>query len=361
MTPAFIRQSVLAVAALTLLAGCSEEKASAPPERRPVLTAEVIGRPEVTLSFAGTVEPQISTQKAFRVAGQVVSKNVIVGDQVKKGDVLAVLDTSVLKEGIRSAEAGVTSAEAQLNNARSVNERATALAKEGFASPAQTESASQNLAAATAQLESAQAQLEKAREQINYAELVADYDGIVTASNIEVGEIIGAGSPAVTIARPDLRDAVIDVPDDVVGRIALGDLFRVATALQPDKTIDGKVREIAPDADKLTHTVRVKISLGNAPENFRIGTTIHATSEKSTAILAFVPASAVMDKDGKLSVWKIDAKESKAVLTAIDAAPARDGMYVVKSGLSTGDRVAVAGIHELKDGEPVTLAEEAAQ
>ena len=361
MRAAVNRHSALVVATLLLLAGCSEEKASAPPAQRPVLTAEVIGHPAVTLTFPGTIEPQVSTQKAFRVAGQVVAKNVIVGDQVKKGDVLAVLDTSQLQEGIRSAEAGVTSAEAQLNNARSVNERATALAKEGFASPAQTESASQNLAAANAQLESAQAQLEKAREQIRYAELVADYDGIVTATNIEVGETVAAGTPAVTIARPDLRDAVIDVPDDVVGNLAIGDRFRVATLLQPDAAVEGKVREIAPDADKLTHTVRVKISLGNAPENFRIGTTINAVADKASAILTFVPATAVMEKDGKLSVWKIDPKVSKAVLTTIDAAPSRDGTYVVKSGLSAGDRVAVAGIHELKDGEAVTLAEEAAQ
>lgn len=357
----FKRHSAFAIAALLLLAGCSEEKASAPPQQRPVLTAQVIGHPEVMLTFPGTIEPQISTQKAFRVAGQVVSKNVTVGDEVKKGDVLAVLDTSQLLEGVRSAEAVVTSAEAQLNNARSVNERVDALSKEGFASPAQTESASQSLAAANAQLESAQAQLEKAREQINYAELVADYDGIVTASTIEVGETVAAGAPAVTIARPDLRDAVIDVPDDVVRRLKIGDVFRVTTLLQPDKTIDGKVREIAPDADKLTHTVRVKISLGNAPEIYRIGTTVSATSEKATALMASVPANALMEKDGKLQVWKIDTKASKAELTAIDAAPAKDGMYVVKSGLSIGDRVAVAGIHEIKDGQSVTLAEEAAQ
>lgn len=360
----FLRLSVTAFATLAaacLLAACDEKKAEAPPEDRPILTAVVQSRPEVLLDFPGTVEPQVSTQKAFRVPGQIVARNVTVGDTVRKGDVLAVLDTAQLKEGVRSAEASVTGAQSQLANAQSVDDRANALAKEGFASPAQLDSASQSLAAANANLESAQAQLDKAREQLGYAQLIADYDGIVTASSIEVGENVAAGAPAITIARPDLRDAVIDVPDDVVGHIAAGDLFEISTLLQPDKTIEGKVREIAPSADKLTHTVRVKISIGNAAEVFRIGTTIEASARKSGGETILVPSDAVMSDDGKLTVWKFDRAGSKVVRTSIEAAEGPGNSYVVKSGLKGGDLVAVAGIHALKDGQQVKLVEEAAR
>jgi len=349
------------LAAALLLSACDEKKAEAPAADRPILTAAVQSRPEFLLDFPGTVEPQVSTQKAFRVSGQVVARNVNVGDTVRKGDVLAVLDTAQLKEGVRSAEASVTGAQSQLANAQSVSDRANALAKEGFASPAQIESASQNLAAAGANLDSARAQLEKAHEQLGYAQLIADYDGIVTASSIEVGETVAAGSPAVTIARPDLRDAVIDVPDDVVRRIATGDVFEVATLLQPEKKIEGKVREIAPSADKLTHTVRVKISIGNAPEVFRIGTTIEAAARKTGGETVLVPADAVMSDNGKLSVWKFDRAGSKVVRTAIEAGEGPGTSYVVKSGLKGGDLVAVAGIHALKDGQQVKLVEEAAR
>lgn len=349
---------VLLACALTLSA-CSEEKSEAPARQRPLLTALVYSRPEIALDFPGTIEPQISTQKAFRVPGQVVARNVNVGDQVKKGEVLAVLDTAQLKQGVRSAEASVTSAQSQLNNAQSVADRANALAKEGFASPAQLESASQSLVAANANLESAQAQLEKAREQLGYAELTADYDGIVTAESVEVGSSVAAGAPAITIARPDLRDAVIDVPDDIIGHISNGDVFDVSTLLQPDVTVEGKVREIAPSADKLTHTVRVKISLGDPPENFRIGTTVLARAKKHGANVVVVPSEAVMNEDGKLSVWKVDRNGPKVVRTEIEASPRANGGYAVKSGLSAGDLVAVAGLHVLKEGQQVKLAEEA--
>ena len=353
--------AVAAIAAALLLSSCEEKKAEAPQEDRPILTAVVQSRPEVVLDFPGTVEPQVSTQKAFRVPGQIVARNVTVGDTVRKGDVLAVLDTAQLKEGVRSSEASVTAAQSQLANAQSVDDRANALAKEGFASPAQLDSASQSLTAANANLESAQAQLAKAREQLGYAQLIADYDGIVTASSIEVGETVAAGAPAITIARPDLRDAVIDVPDDVVGHIAAGDVFEIAALLQPDRKIEGKVREIAPSADKLTHTVRVKISIGNAPEVFRIGTTIEVSARKTGGETILVPSDAVMSDDGKLTVWKFDRAGSKVVRTAIEAAEGPGTSYVVKSGLKGGDLVAVAGIHALKDGQQVKLVEEAAR
>ncbi len=358
------RLSVTAVAALAatlLLAACDEKKAETPVEDRPILTAAVQSRPEVVLDFPGTIEPQVSTQKAFRVPGQVVARNVAVGDTVRKGDVLAVLDTAQLREGVRSAEASVTAAQSQLANAESVDDRANALAKEGFASPAQLDSASQSLTAANANLESAQAQLAKAREQLGYAQLIADYDGIVTASSIEVGETVAAGAPAITIARPDLRDAVIDVPDDVVGNIAAGDVFEIAALLQPDRKIEGKVREIAPSADKLTHTVRVKISIGNAPDVFRIGTTIEVSARKTGGETILVPSEAIMSDDGKLTVWKFDRAGSKVVRTPIEAAEGPGTSYVVKSGLKSGDLVAVAGIHALKDGQQVKLVEEAAR
>ncbi|MCD2177977.1 efflux RND transporter periplasmic adaptor subunit [Rhizobium sp. C1] len=354
------RGLVLIAAALALTA-CDEKKSQAPAPERPILAAKVEIRPEVVLDFPGTIEPQISTQKAFRVAGQVVARNVGVGDTVKKGEVLAVLDTAQLKEGVRSAEASVTSAQAQLTNADSVDDRANALAKEGFASPAQLESAAQNLVAANANLESARAQLEKAREQLGYAQLIADYDGIVTASNIEVGQTTAAGAPALTIARPDLRDAVIDVPDDIVRRISVGDVFDVSTLFQPDKKIEGKVREIAPSADKLTRTVRVKISIGNAPEAFRIGTTIDAKARKTGGETILVPADAVISDNGKLVVWKFDPASSKVVRTGIEATEGPGATYVVKSGLAAGDVVAVAGVHALKDGQQVKLVEEASR
>jgi membrane fusion protein, multidrug efflux system len=347
-----------ALVTLAALSSCDEKKdeATAKPDR-PVLMTTIESQPVYPLDFVGSIEPQIATQKAFRVAGQVLARNVKVGSTVKKGDVLAVLDTSQLELGVRSAEASLASAQSQLTNAQSVDERAKALAKDGFASDAQLQSSSQNLTAANARVESAKAQLDKAREQVGYAELIADYDGIVTATSIEVGEQIGAGVPVVTIARPDLRDAVIDVPEDALGLIQMSDTFVVTTTLQPNKPVEGQVREIAPGADSLTHTIRVKIAIGNAPPNFRIGTMINATAKKVGKEVMLVPASAVLDAGGKRYLWEYETSSGTIKKVPIEATSNSSGGYMVTGGIAAGSEVAVAGIHSLIDGQKVTRAE----
>ena len=349
---------LVGLAFAAVLSGC-DEKTSEPQSdaQRPVLMTSVAEHAAYSLVFPGTVEPQVATQKAFRVPGQVIAKNVIVGDTVHKGDVLAVLDTTQLQQGVRSAEAGVASAQSQLSNAQSMADRAKALGKDGFASPAQLDSAQQSLAAANANVESAQAQLSKAREQLGYGQLIADYDGIVTAVNIEVGETVGAGTPAITIARPDLRDAVIDIPEDALALVHPGDAFQVATLLQPDVKIDGKVREIAPGAEQRTHTLRVKISIGNAPVNFRIGTTVSAEADKKGAGVISMPQSAAVEDQGKFFAWKFDPAGSTIGKVSITGHALDAGVFVIDSGLKAGDLVAVAGVHSLKDGEKVVRAE----
>jgi membrane fusion protein, multidrug efflux system len=350
--------ALMALVMLPALSSCEEKKdmASAKPDR-PVLMTKIERQPVYPLDFVGSIEPQIATQKAFRVAGQVLARNVKVGSTVKKGDVLAVLDTSQLELGVRSAEASLASAQSQLTNALSVDERAKALAKDGFASDAQLQSSSQNLAAANTRVESAKAQLDKAREQVGYAELTADYDGIVTATSIEVGEQIGAGIPAIAIARPDLRDAVIDVPEDALGLINIGDTFVVTTTLQPDLPVEGKVREIAPGADNLTHTIRIKIAIDDAPANFRIGTMIEATARKIGKQVMLAPASAVLDEGGKLYLWKYETPSGTIKKVPIEATSNSHGDYMVTGGIDAGSEVAVAGIHSLVDGQKVTRAE----
>ncbi|MCO6186011.1 efflux RND transporter periplasmic adaptor subunit [Rhizobium sp. L1K21] len=325
---------------------------------RPVLTATVKAFTPLPIAFPGTVEAQISTQKAFRVPGQVLARNVNTGDIVRKGDILAVLDTKQLELGVRSAEAAVASAKSQVTNAEAVAERARLLSEEGFASPAQLDTATENLKAANAQLESANAQLEKAREQMGYATLVADYDGIVTAVNIEIGETANAGAPAITIARLDLRDAVVDVPEDVQALIKPGDTFSVATVLQPDKAVTGTVREIAPDADKLTHTVRVKISLGDPPENFRIGTTVTVSATETLSEPSMiVPSNAILLENAKAFVWKLDEETGTVSKVPVDGEDRGKGYYQIFNGVHAGDAVAIAGIHSLTDGQKVSRLE----
>jgi multidrug efflux pump subunit AcrA (membrane-fusion protein) len=95
----------------------------------------------------------------------------------------------------------------------------------------------------------AQTNLTKAREQLGYALLKADFDGVVTAIGAEIGQVVTPGQAVVTIARPDIREAVIDIADDLAATLRIGLPFVVTLQLDTSIHIEGKVREIAPQAD----------------------------------------------------------------------------------------------------------------
>jgi len=201
--------------------------------------------------------------------------------------------------------------------------------------------------------------LDKALEQRGYAELSAEFDGVVTAVDTEVGHVVAPGQPVFTVARPDVREAVIDVPDDSAASLQEGTPFQVALLISPSKRINGRVREIAPRVDALTHTRRVKIALGDPPADFRLGTTITAYALPQAAGQIKIPAAALFDRDGKLYVWIADPGARTVSLREVTVF-SRDGQTaIVTAGLAPGDRVVTAGVHSLVPGQSVRIPEEA--
>ena len=139
------------------------------------------------------------------------------------------------------------------------------------------ENAEQERAAAHASVIRAQDDLIKANEQLGYTQLKSGFAGVVTAVGAEVGQVVSPGQSVVTVARPDIREAVVDIGPDFPVPLRTGLRFTVSLQLDPTIHVDGQVREIAPQADFATRTRRVRITLNNPPENFRLGTTVMAT------------------------------------------------------------------------------------
>ncbi len=197
----------IAVIAALALAGCKkEEEAAAPP--RPVLSQVVTPTALPGTRFAGTVQAKVQAALGSRVAGRLVSRSVNVGDLVKKGDVLAVLDATAYELAVRSARAELSSAEATLASTIATEERQKTLLQSNAAAKAAVESAEQSREAADAGLVRARTALVKAEEQLSYTSIQAEFDGVVVATGAEVGQTVSPGEAIVTIARPDERDAV---------------------------------------------------------------------------------------------------------------------------------------------------------
>ena len=245
---------LLAVPVVLILAACDRAPEPEAPKPRPVLTQIVqLTSAETIGPFVGTIQPRYQTVRSFQLPGRVLSRSAAVGDRVTTGDELARLDSTTQELQLASAEADVANAQAQYRNLAASEERIRALAETGTAPPAQLDAATTAQQTASAQLAQAEANLKRAQDQVSYARIVAEFDGVVVSTGAEVGQVVSAGQPMLTLARPEERDAVFDVPEALAASLAVGDSITVTTADDAAHSADGTVREIAPVTDAVAN------------------------------------------------------------------------------------------------------------
>ncbi|MGR9055297.1 efflux RND transporter periplasmic adaptor subunit [Rhizobium leguminosarum] len=362
MTLNRIYTSLPLLLSVSLLAGCDQSSvAGEETAPRPVKVVMAAAEQDKIVSLPGVVRARIETDLAFRTLGRMVSRKVDVGDLVHKGDVLAEIDPLTLQLAVTSAEAEFHNAQAQFENAATTETRKRRLVQSNAASIADHDLADQQLKSATANVAKATASLAKAREQLGYAELRAEFDGVVTATSAEMGQTVSAGQPVLKLARLEQRDVVVDMPETQFSRIRLDDRFNVALQLDGRIQATGVVREIAPQADPNTRTYRLKIGIDQAPDIFRLGAVVTATprvGERKQAIT--LPLSAIRHEGGTSQVWVVDRSTATVAPRAVELeGPASAPRSVlVQAGLREGEEIVIAGVDELTDGQKVQLGQE---
>lgn len=342
------------VVACVLVAGCGK-KAEQPEPIRPVLSMVVAPLEATSLAVVGTVEPQFRTDYGFRMLGRLIARPVNVGDTVEKGQLLAAVDPFAAELAVRSALAELSTAQGQFANASNTANRQRTLIESGATTKATLDSAEQSSAAAQAAVTRAQSNLTKAREQLSYTKLEAEYAGVVTAVGVQVGQIVNPGQTVVTVARPDIREAVIDVADELAGMLKIGTPLTVRLQLDQRIQAAGKVREVAPQADAVTRTRRVRITLEAPPDTFRLGSTITTLIPDKPRRGYPLPSTAILTENGQSSVWVIDPATKSVSKRKVQVVRDDDNSVEVTDGIKAGERVARAGVHQLKEGQRVRL------
>ncbi len=345
-------------AALALgLAACRDDAAEAPPPVRPVLSVVAVVRTTDTLGpFAGTIEPRYKADLGFRIFGRMVARFVDVGSIVQKGQELAALDPAVQALAVRSAEATVANAEAQFVNAEAEEARQRDLALRNITPQAQFELMQRNRETTEANLTRARASLRKAQDLLSFTRLAADFDGIVTARYAEPGQVVNAGQKVVTLARPEVREAVIAVPDDLADALTHPNDFTMTVDLDHIVLMKAAaVRGVDPTADPTTRTRTVFLTLDDPPAAFRLGITIAVTLTQPVSPRIDLPATALLDKDGKSFVWVVDPAKSTVALREVTVAARSEDTVTITAGLSAGERIVVAGVHSLAAGQVVKV------
>ena len=308
--------------------------------------------PQTGQRFAARIEARHDTTLAFEAGGRISARAADVGDKVIAGTVLARLDNSDLRLRERDLAARLTASEADRDDAATALRRVTDLRPKGFVSQAELDRASYRAQASAAQVQALAAQLALARRELGYAALVAPAAGVITGRFVEAGQVVTAGQPAFTMAQAGEVEAVFDLPESQ--RAPLPDTVQVTLWTQPDRVLTARVREVAPQAADASRTYRVRATLPALDDPPTLGSSASISFDTRASLLA-IPASAVLRRDdGSAAVWVVDA-EHAARLKPITLGPLQGDGASIAAGLAPGEWVITAGVHDLRDGQPVTL------
>lgn len=337
------------------LAACNNEQ---PKEAqiRPVRTVTVKHAPAgETVSLTGQIAAQNQVNLAFRVGGRLLDRLVSIGDQVAPDQVVAHLESQDAQNTLRSAEADLSAAVATLAMAQNAEGRQRELLGKGFTTQAQYDQAQQQLKTAQAQVESAQARLRTAQDNLRYTELKSDVAGIVTAKAAEPGEVVQAGQTILQVARQGGRDAVFNVPSQLIRTAPKNPLITVVLADDPKVATTGHVREVAPQADPTTGTYVVKIGLDDPPPTMRLGATVVGSMTMGSDQVVQLPGTALTEHDGKPAVWVVDKATGTVSLRQVTVQRYEASAVVLAAGLADDEVVVTAGVQALRPGQKVRL------
>jgi multidrug efflux pump subunit AcrA (membrane-fusion protein) len=405
---------LLLIAAGVFLSSCGGSRANSRKEETPaeaaantpvdVTTAAAIRRDlprffEATGSLAGDQQTDVAPQ----TAGKVVAVGVDIGSFVRRGQMLVKLDDAELKLRVEQAATQVAQAKANVRQAEEkiglrsgqafdpnrVAEVAAAkvaydLAERNFrraekliesgdvsrsfyddqrARRDQTKEqydvavaqARQNYAGvdvARTNVANAESQLALARKNLSYSLIPAPIDGFVAERTADVGEYVSPQQKVATIVRTNPLRIKIDIPEQAIPEVRVGQSVSVTTSAWPDKNFAGRLARIAPSVSAQSRTLSVEAEIDNSSGALKPGqfATVRILQERAEPAV-LVPVRALVTEAGVSRVFVI--KNGRAEQRVIQTGQTEGDLIEVKNGVAADEQVATSGLERLSDGAPV--------
>ena len=308
------------------------------------------------IEFPAQISPSQKTVLAFKYAGKIKSINFESGDFVKKGQVIAVIDDTDYKVNLDAFSKKYEAAKAVAQNAEQQFARAETLYRGDALAKKDYDNALMQRNVAISTFKEASAGLQNARNTLNDTKIVAPYDGYIDKKVVDVGTVVPEGGPVVSFISNEITDISVNasVRDIEYIKNAENIVFKDSGS---DKIYGLKIKSIAQNPDSINLTYPVVFTFSELSENDKFlsgqtGTVTIAVKNKGKEEI-LIPINAIFEDKGS-NVYLF--KDGKAVKTPIELGELRetDKISVVK-GLKTGDKVIVAGVSKLADGDKVKL------
>ncbi|HEY4204890.1 MAG TPA: efflux RND transporter periplasmic adaptor subunit, partial [Xanthobacteraceae bacterium] len=224
----------------------------------------------------------------------------------------------------------------------------------GWSTDAQLDQAKAAADEARARLNRAERSVELTNNSLSYATLVADTRGVVTATLVDPGQVMAAGQTAIRVARIAEKEAVVAIPETLIGRARDG-VASVTLWSEPGKTYKAKLREIAPQADPATRTYLAKFSLPDADDKVALGMTATLTlADRNTERVARLPMSALFSQGEAPSLYIVD-DAGKVTLKPVAVQSYGTDDVVITGGVDDGAKVVTLGVQKLDPAEKVRV------
>lgn len=303
--------------------------------------------------FAATVRARYEAAVAFEASGRLLTRAKEAGSVVKRGEVLAQLDTSDLQAALEAAQAQAEQAKAQWVLASSERRRTEALFARGFVGAQQLDRDKAGEEAAKRAWEAASAQVTSRRLMVAHATLKAPQDGVVVQWLVEPGQVVAAGQPAVRIALGAERELEVALPESLAAAPQKG------VAESPDgRRFVLLWREQEGAVDPISRTLRARYRFAEGTPKERppiLGEVwrVSFTPEDSRSVTAWrVPAAALDERGDGARVWRL-ARDGTVTPVAVTVERYGQSDAVVQGPLALGERIVAGGTHRLVAGAKV--------
>ena len=360
---------VLALVAALALSSCGKDGAKKDAEAQAAKsTAPLLIAPEDQLSMSlgsfsvgpvitGSIQPEKRADLRAEVSAvvlQVLKEN---GEAVRRGDMLARLDDSSIREQLTSAEEAARVSAQSFEQTERQYQRLKTLQAQGMSSLQATEDAEQRRNNAQSDQVAAKARAAQARQQLQRTEVRAPFDGIISERKVSAGDTALVGKELFKVMDPRSMRFEGLVSADRMNDLKVGQTVNFRVNGLDEKSFDGKIRRIEAAANATTRQLEVLVDFapGTAPKV--AGLYAEGRVETGSISSLMLPDSAVLRAGDEAYVWLISADAVKKSAVKLGERDARRGEFVVVSGLKPGERILRKPGANLSDGQKIQLVE----